>query len=570
MILCYTALMKWTYTVEGVGKVTITDKDFLGAGGEAQIFVKDNIAYKIYHDKKFVIPADKIKELLAIKATNVLKPEHMVYDPAGVPVGYCMTYKPDTHAICKLFTKAFKTRSSVTNEMITKLVEEIQNTIGQQIHPAKCLVVDLNELNLLSSADFKTPFFIDVDSFQTPSYRATAIMESIRDHKVKANHWTEESDWYSFGILAIQLWLGIHPYKGSHPDYKANEWVKRMEDGVSIFDSKSAIPSICSDFSVIPPSHLAWFKDIFLNNNRSKPPKVGDLQVVVSIPTSFRIITSSDMFTINRVEDCIETIINVFNYLGINYIIGTKNIHKGKATLPVEIAGYSKVLMCESENAPVVCKLKDDTMFVEDDKGNQVGSIAATDMMYRNGCIYTARNGRLTENSFVQMGTRVIHAQRLAANILDLSTKVFDGVIFQDLLGKIHVTLPFAKGKCITLPVNELNGFRILDARCERNICGVMAEKSGIYYSFVLTFNDNYSGYTVRVTKDVSYGEVNLTVLPNGVAIMANNTSCEIFMGNSVKVIDSPPFNSTTKLFNYSGGVHYIDGKTIMSAKSKK
>ena len=73
-----------------------------------------------------------------------------------------------------------------------------------------------------------------------------------------------------------------------------------------------------------------------------------------------------------------------------------------------------------------------------------------------------------------------------------------------------------------------------------------------------------------RISKDVSYADINLTVLPNGVAVLATDTEVEVFKDDNVKVIDQPPFNSNTKLFNVSGGICYLDGKRVFSAKMKK
>ena len=563
--------MKLNLNVEGLGRIVLTDKEFLASGGEGSVYVKDNLAYKLYHTPKDMMPKDKMVALSAIKASNVIAPKYTLYDTSGVPVGYAMDYIENTVALCSLFTKVFKLRNGISNDKVTALIEKMQETV-QEVHNAKCLIVDLNELNVIvDNKKFVVPYFIDTDSYQTQNHRATALMETVRDHSVKGNNWTELSDWYSFAVLIFQTYVGIHPFRGSHPDYKANDWQQRMEDGVSVFDPKSTIPAICNPFSVIPPSHLDWLKRIFLHNERGAPPRMGAAATAgVAMPAAFKIIASSDKFTVSKVEECVENIISIFNYIGVNYMIGTNAIHKGRATLPIEVAGYSKVLMCEADSVPVVAKLKNGTAEFNDDKGKFIGKIAAKDMMYRNACIYTVNSEILTENTFVQYGDRIVHATRMAGNVLGLATKVFDGVIFQDLLGKAYLTLPYQKGKCATFPTKELDGYRVLDARSEKNICGVMAERKGIYYLFIMTFNDNYSAYTLRVNKDVPYSDVNLTVLPNGVAVLATTTTCEIFKDSSVKVIDNPPFNSTTRLFNYSGGIHYIDGRDIMAVNVKR
>lgn len=566
--------MKQNITIDGVGKVTLDDTSYIGAGGEANVFVKDDLAVKIYHDPSRMIPLDKIKELSLIQNPLVLRPKHIVYDSSGKSIGYAMDYIKNTHPVCKLFTRAFKQRNGISNEDINDFVEQIQQ-MDRDIHAAKCLIVDHNEMNLLATLRTKkkplTPYAIDVDSFQTISHKASAIMESIRDPLVKNNKWTEESDWFSFAIITFQLFVNIHPFKGSHPDYKPSDWLKRMKEGISVFNKDVKIPSVCNSFDVIPASHLEWYKDIFVNNKRYAPPPMGDIGMAITIPTTFHIMSSNASFTTDLMGECPENILNIFNFMGIPYYICANNIYKAKMPLPVDIKGYDQILVCESSSiTPVVCKRKDKKVDFETEKGVYIGSITANDMMYRNGCIYTVANEKLIENSFAQFGEKVLHATKQVGNVLDLSTKVFDGVIFQDLLGKIHITLPYEKGKCKIQHIVELDGYRILDARSERNIVGVMAEKSGSYHRFIFTFSSDYLTYKVRVSNDVQYADINLTILPNGVGVLATDTEVEIFKDEGVKVINNPPFNSATKIYNVSGGVCYFDGKRVYSTKMKK
>lgn len=58
-------------------------------------------------------------------------------------------------------------------------------------------MVDLNELNVLVGSSFVEPFMIETDSYQTPSYRATAIMDSIRDRLVPTGQFALLTDWFS-------------------------------------------------------------------------------------------------------------------------------------------------------------------------------------------------------------------------------------------------------------------------------------------------------------------------------------------------------------------------------------
>jgi len=86
--------------------------------------------------------------------------------------------------------------NNISQENIVNLIKNIQIIVGD-IHKAGCLAVDLNELNILVDYTWEQPFFIDVDSFQTSHFPATAIMESIIDRKANGN-WTTKK---TFGMV---------------------------------------------------------------------------------------------------------------------------------------------------------------------------------------------------------------------------------------------------------------------------------------------------------------------------------------------------------------------------------
>ena len=159
--------------VKGKGAVVLTEQDALHSGGEGTVYRKHRTAYKIYHDPAKSIAADKINELkpLSVDATScILGPKEIVFDQYGrQPLGYTMALAPTKIVLCELFTSSFRDRNGITPDDVTGLVEALKAGI-LRVHASRCLVVDCNEFNFLVSPDFKTPFFIDVDSYQTPSF----------------------------------------------------------------------------------------------------------------------------------------------------------------------------------------------------------------------------------------------------------------------------------------------------------------------------------------------------------------------------------------------------------------
>ena len=557
-------------TIESIGSAIITDQNFVASGGEADVFRVGNLAVKIYHDANKMIPLSKIKELQQISATNVLKPLHLVFGNKNNAIGYAMQFIDSSHPMCKLFTKSFRNNNNIDHKDIIQLIKQQQITI-QQIHNDGCLIVDLNEMNLLSSPDFKTPIFIDVDSYETKTHKATAIMDSIRDRLVKNNNFTEFSDWYSFAIIAFQLYIGVHPYKGSHPAYKPNEWQKRMDDGVSVLDPKSAIPSICYDLSVIPKSHFDWMKNVFANKDRSIPP-MPDSSTPLVIPTQVVFVHGTDTFLVDKVYENPEDIREIFDIVGTKYYVGKNYVYKNKAEITENISSYKKVLLCETDAMnPVLCKLKDDDLTFSHMNGKEIAKIKANkNIMYRNGCIYSIYKDKLFCNSFTERNGKIFHYAKYVSNITEIARKMFRGVICEDLLGKPYLTIPFSPTSCTTVYVKELEKYRIVNMRMEKNICIIIAEQAGIYSRFILIFDEKFHSYSLRKIDDV-YQDINFTVLPNGVCCMVSGDSeLELFASNSkVKQLDKSPVDFSMKLFNSSGSVFFVNKKCVYSLKTK-
>jgi hypothetical protein len=517
-----------------------------------------------------MISPAKIQELQKITAKNVLAPIHIVYDSNNKEIGYAMSYVKKTHPLCKLFTKNFKKQNGIDHNAISALVKEIQLTVAS-IHQDGCLIVDMNEMNFLVSSSFKTPIFIDVDSYQTKSFPATAIMDSIRDRMVKNNNFTEMSDWYSFAIIAFQLYVGVHPYKGKHPEYKPNQWLQRMDDGISVLDPASTIPKVCNPISVIPPRHLAWMENIFANKDRSIPP-LPDTTGPVNILFTPTIVKGTKSFIVDKVHECQEDIISVFDQMGIKYYLTKSSIYKDEAVVSSNLSSNNKVMLCEYSNtAPIYAALKDEDLNFCNLNGTVIEAIKATDAMYRNGRIYHMYNGSLYANEISIINNKTTRRCKKVSNVSEIASQMFDGVIYQDLLGKPHLTIPYSAKACVTRKIPELEKYRIVDMKMERNVCIIVASKKGVYDRFVLIFDDKFASYSVRVDKDVSSYDVSFTVLPNGMCCLANSDSeVELFVNHGkVAKYDNGPFDSSMKLFNGSSSVYFIDGNCVYTVKTK-
>jgi len=557
--------MKTTLRI-GQAAVTLSDANYLAAGGEAAVYKNGAEAIKLYHDPKRAMSLGKIKELALINAHNVIRPLEPAYDASGNCVGYSMKYLAGTEPLCKFFTKSFKVERSVTPAQLDALLKAMQLTLSE-VHRAKCLVVDLNELNILVDANsLSAPFFIDTDSYQTPSFKATAIMASVRDHNVPHGTFTELTDWYSWGVLAFQIYINIHPYQGKHPNYRPNEWEKRMEKGVSVFDKAVRLPPVCNPFSVIPKRHLDWFEAVFARNERSVPP-LADSIAPLAVPKAIVTIRAHEKLSVTELRSIGAEIIDVFVLRGITHCVTKSFVKVGSAKMQIDVTGARKVVVGASSARAIVGLWNGNSITFKTLDGTMVGTGSGSAIFARNEVIYAQVGGRLMQYSFIEMGTRTIIQMKEVENISALATKVFDGALIQDLLGRAYVTVPYAVSRCATKPCPALNGWRVIEAAGVRNWVVVLAEQKGRYDRFILKFADDWQSLAVHMRdEDVAYEAVNFTTTSSGTCLLLTEDTLRVWnvaWSGRVRVFDNPPVEAGMKLFSIDNSVAFIHDDVI-------
>ena len=131
--------------------------------------------------------------------------------------------------------------------------------------------------------------------------------------------------------------------------------------------------------------------------------------------------------------------------------------------------------------------------------------------------------------------------------------------------------LPYKRGACFSKYLPQLDEYRVVDAKAERNVVVIIAEKNGQYDRFIVVFKKDYSDFDVRKVEDIAYDTINFTVLENGLCILlAGPDELELFGDNQhVNLLQNPPFDSTMKLFSTPDGAFFINGNTIHQIKRK-
>ncbi len=527
--------------VKGGSEKNLTKNAFLASGGEGQVYVLNNVAYKIYNDPSKMIPVAKIQELQTLTSPNIIRPENVVLNAKNNPIGYTMKFVKNTNPLCKIFTKSFKSRNSLKREDIIELVKKFRETM-KHVHDNGILVVDVNELNFLVNDKFNNIFFIDVDSYQTPHFPATAIMENIKDRHAKS--FSELSDWFSWGIITFQMFVGIHPFKGKHPSI--NDMKERMQKNISVFNKRVSIPSVCEPLDSIPQAYRDWYKALFEEGKRMEPP-FGMQNVIIIHPSVVaKVLSGGQYIVIDKMKEFTKNIIS-YSWIDGNTIVLTEdelyvnNINRHMVLKTSEFAVTTKkayIIAANLENNKL--KLKNVSL----DNDIQV-DISGDFLISYKGTIYVKQGSILNELKFIEMPNSTQAVISPVANVMDNSSLPFNGLVMQDMLEAWYASIFPKVGLHYQIHLKELAGYKIIDAKFDNGIIVVVGSKKGRYDKFIFRLSQKYDNYDFREIKDVDYIEMNFAVLETGVcASITEDGQLELSVNKmgvvDVKVVNDP------------------------------
>jgi len=578
------------YKVRGTDStVNLTKDNFKAAGGEGSIHIIGDKVYKVCEPGK-MIPDAKILELSVLDHKHIIKPDDVLLDTKGVAVGYTMRLVPgDARPLAQILTKSYREREGVTPDHSMKLVQQIADGIRFIHNHDGYLQVDGNEFNYMVTSKHEEIYFIDVNSFQTPNFPATAIMASIRDWHVAKDQsnlhvWTKLSDWYSFAIISFYMFTAIHPFKGRHPSFTNMKTLMadQMQGCKSVLDPQSKYPlgAVYHPFEDVIPggkdgAFMQWYRAVFTENKRLPAPK--DFQATLSFVTKVKEIIGSNSFDIKEMRDFYDMIVGCYEKFGTEVAV-TKNhiyLNGNKVSRPTE---RFRVGFSTKKNVPFACWLDGERLQIQNLQNGQpiTATISGNDIMSCEGRIYIQSLQNIFELDFIEQDMIVATAKSVAT-IMPNATTMYQGVVVQDMFGTLVFSMFPKSGHHRQIKIPELENCRITEAKYENNVLMVIGldKKSGKYNRFIFRFSNDWAGYDVRVIDDITTTGINFTVLDKGICVcLTEEEKLEIFSnqkGNTpIKSFDDPAIDGEMKFCHAGGQVRFARGNKLFDISVKK
>ncbi|MBI2571059.1 MAG: hypothetical protein HYV63_28980 [Candidatus Schekmanbacteria bacterium] len=274
-------------TIDGQ-TVTLSDKNLLGVGGEAQVFSWCGQAVKVYHegpaprdawerselDERLRNREEKLAAFPVAVPDAVVRPRSLVRDGTAKCVrGYTMALVSGAEDIRRLGQRSWRQGVVTANQVMGTFKAMHRGLSG--LHAARVVVGDLNDGNVLfRGADV---WFIDADSMQYGGFLCAVAHERFLDPKLygvdltKSALFTENTDWYAFAVMLFSSLLYVHPYGGVHKTH--HTLLRRAEAGHSVLRPDVTLPKAALHYRVLPDELLSRFEAIFDRGERSRFPE---------------------------------------------------------------------------------------------------------------------------------------------------------------------------------------------------------------------------------------------------------------------------------------------------------
>lgn len=579
--------------LDGRGPLTLRPSNYIAQGGEGTIYVAGDTAIKIYQDPKNKIPWNRVPEKVSFFSKHqhpyVVAPQGMVLDASGIPLGYYMPYVRDNdhggnaEPIARVFTNDGRTRMGFTDADSSKLVERMREII-LFAHANNAITVDANELGYFvvpNGAGGPEPRMIDVDCWVLGGKHPPVlpIMPSIRDwHNVTP--FGEMQDWFAWAVVTFQVYVGLHPYKGTLDGYLPKDMELRMKANASVFEPKVRLNRAVRDLTSIPDVLLDWYEATFQNGERSVPPSPFDKKTVARAARVMRMATtgaSSGSIIFRKLySQTNDPVIRI-------YSCGVMLLKSGAL---VDLSTTKKIGITSSVNCEVV-KVQGGWLKVCDNGARKfqfsfINEVSLKEevlslnhdwyrlVRYENRLFLVTDKG-LSELVLHMFSKPILSFGQTWGAMIN-STHWFDGVGVQDAFGATFLISPFGDKACDQVRLPELDGLKPIAAKAgNRFITVIGMDQQGQMHKVEITMDRDYRSYSLW-KGPVDTPDLNIAILPKGVCVtIVEDGRLSIFIPSNGKLKNIQDKQVTTgmALTNLGDRVVYIENGAVWGMEMK-
>lgn len=548
---------KFTVHIDGRADIAVTPADHVASGGEGHVYRPKNgaLALKIWDDPHHAITSrmvEKIKLLSALKHPSVVAPESLARDRGGNILGYIMPWVSGWD-LPVAFTNDWRSANSFGDKEAWAFAEQMRQVVIF-VHSHNVVMGDANELNILGQGG--APRYIDVDPWLPPGYRGDKIMPTIQDQH--GTLFTKEADWFAWAVVTFQLLTGVHPYRGTHPDFKRSDLEGRMKANASVFDPKTRLNAAVRPFNLIPAQLLDWYSAAFQTGERALPPEVKTTSTIaaktpmIKVTASGRIIIT-EMFTMTSLlrrvvaPDVLMLMDGTLVSLPDGRVMG----HGGGSF----IRSDSGLLRAAVDNGVVSSGIVSPGSTIP----MSASAIGASSLWTAGNRLFAVGHDGILELLSRDVGHHML-LTGLKWSVNQNATVFGDGVAILDALGAKYIVAPQQGKSVAVVRVKELDGLKpVMLIGRDKTMVLSLIDRAGAYHRAVIVLPDTLSSYRIDITP-ADDGALTDIILDNGLILWLTATG---ELGLSTGDVLPLAGLSGGRLVNGPSGVFYISGLQV-------
>jgi hypothetical protein len=488
--------------------------DFVGQGGQARVYARGRLAFKLFDDPDQVPEPARLAALRPLRSPGITAPMDDVLAEDGTRVGYSMPFLAGWMPLITLVPPTYRQRHGLDVRAIAERVLELRDHVARA-HAAQALVVDLNELNVLVRPDHGATALIDVDSWQVPGFPATALAESVRDRH--ATTFSTDTDWFAFAVVTFQLFAGIHPFRGRHPSVKTLD--DRMRGHLSVFHPDVVVPPMV-DLDGIPPMWRDWYEAVFALGERGPAPTAMGRPAPGRRP---RAVLPGTQVEVRPMQQLPGPILGLASWGGRSWVWTVDGLYEDRRRIgPAPKRGAHPFATADGDLAfahgvdgRIAVRLADGTPVPTD--------LRVDAMRAHHGTLHARVGATLVELTLQRIANTPVLTSRIAARVAPHATRLFRGVAVTRALGATWVHR-LGPATCAQVRIPELDGKVVVDAVHEAGV------------TVLVTRDAQTGGWTRHIhgpdglsTTLCDTPDAHLIALPTGIALVQDGRTLELF-----------------------------------------
>jgi hypothetical protein len=545
---------KYRLTIEGRGNIDIGPAEYVTSGGEGHIYrpAAGSLALKVWDDPTRAATgrmAERIRLLSEIKHPNVIAPEALVYDRSGRQVGYVMPWATGWD-LPLAFTNDWRAAHKF-NDADAALFSERMRQVVVHAHALNIIQGDSNELNIIGISN--APHYIDVDAWLPAGFRGDKIMPTVRDWH--AAPFSREADWFVWAVVTFQLRIGVHPYRGTHPDFKRGDLDGRMRANASVFEPAIKLNTAARPFSVFDRAMADWYRAVFRDGLRTPPPALGRTLSFVQAKMPINPISSGRLMIVEafRIQSpfiCMAT--PGIMLLADGSLVSILNGRK----IAIDIG--SDAFMQIAPGVVLGMAINAGSVYV----GQSDTGIAATTLWAPHNRLFAVVRDGLLELQPRNLGQRQALLPGKKWAISPDATFFGNGVALLNALGAKYIVLPQAGTALPIVRAKALDGLKpIAGIGCGRIAALALIDRSGGYHRAVVTLDADLGRCEVSLS-DADSGDLPDAVTEAGL-ILRPNAAGGLDVRSSGRLLTIDATLTDGRLIADPAGVFYVTADRV-------